>query len=163
MAANLPPNATPKVVEVEAAEAPRITSDIQRVGEAMLRRHGVDPQKVGDAEREYLRTVGIDADTYERKALTWGGAIAEFGKPVGPRLYNEVHTTAFGPVPPGRNDINLMSLEDQWMTPRRSNPALQDFETDQEFEERKQKFKARRERVKKLIAAAEAEAEKGGK
>lgn len=128
-----------------------------RAGEAMLRRHGIDPAKVGEEEVEKLRNLGIDANTYERKALTWAGAIQEFGKPNGPRLYNEVHVAGFGPVPPGKNDINLMSLEDKWMSPRKAD------ETDEDFEARKKKFIARRERVHRLIAAAEQEAAKGGK
>jgi hypothetical protein len=129
-----------------------------RAGEAMLRRHGiVNPAKVSEEEVEKLRKLGIDANTYERKALTWAGAIQEFGKPLGPRLYNEVHVAGFGPVPPGRNDINLMSLEDKWMSPRK------DEETDEEFEARKKKFVARRERVHQLIAAAEQEVAKGVK
>lgn len=128
-----------------------------QAGEAMLRRHGVDPKKVGEEEVEKLRQLGIDANTYERKALTWAGAIQEFGKPIGPRLYNEVHVAGFGPVSPGRNDLNLMSLEDKWMSPRKPE------ETDEEYETRKQKFIARRERVKELIAAAEKEVAKGVK
>lgn len=126
-------------------------------GEAMLRRHGINPAQVGEEEVEKLRQLGIDANTYERKALTWAGAIQEFGKPIGPRLYNEVHVAAFGPVPPGKNDINLMSLEDKWMSPRKPD------ESDEEYETRKQKFTARRERVKELIAAAEKEVAKGVK
>lgn len=126
-------------------------------GEAMLRRHGIDPANVGQEEAEKLRKVGIDADTYERKALTWAGAIQEFGRPIGPRLYNDVHVAAFGPVPPGKNDINLMSLEDKWMSPRKES------ETDEDFKARKTKFVARRERVHQLIAAAEKEAAKGVK
>lgn len=126
-------------------------------GEGMLRRHGVDPAKVTEQDAEKLRSMGIDADTYERKALTWAGAIQEFGKPIGPRLYNEVHTAAFGPVSPGKNDINLMSLEDKWMSPRKPD------ESDEEFQTRKQKFTDRRERVHRLIAAAEQEVAKGVK
>ena len=128
-----------------------------RAGEAMLRRHGIDPAKVGEEEVEKLRQLGIDANTYERKALTWAGAIQEFGKPLGPQVYNAVHTAAFGPVSPGRNDINLMSLEDRWMSPRKPD------ETDEDFKARKQKFVARRERVHQLIAAAEQEVAKGVK
>lgn len=127
-------------------------------GEAMLKRHGiVDPTNVSEEEVEKLRRIGIDADTFERKALTWDGAIREFGKPIGPRLYNEVHVAAFGPISPGRNDLNLMSLEDKWMSPRKPD------ETDEEFEDRQKKFTARRERVHQLIAAAEKEAAKGVK
>lgn len=128
-----------------------------QAGEAMLRRHGIDPTKVGEEEVEKLRQLGIDANTYERKALTWTGAIQEFGKPIGPRLYNEVHVAAFGPVSPGRNDLNLMSLEDKWMSPRKPD------ETDEEYGTRKQKFTTRRERVKELIVAAEKEVAKGVK
>jgi len=128
-----------------------------RAGEAMLRRHGIDPSKVSEEEVEKLRTRGIDANTYERKALTWAGAIQEFGKPIGPRLYNDVHVAAFGPVPPGRNDINLMSLEDKWMSSQKAG------ETDEDFAARKKKFTERRERVYQLIAAAEQEAAKGVK
>lgn len=135
---------------------PNITG-ANRAGEAMLRRHGIDPAKVGEAETEKLRKLGIDADTYERKALTWAGAIQEFGKPIGPRLYNEVHVAAFGPVRPGKNDLNLMSLEDKWMSPRK------DDETDEDFAARKKKFVERRERVHRLIADAEKEAAKGVK
>jgi|SRR6185503_15060644 len=142
--------------EEKAITAAGITG-ANRAGEAMLRRHGVDPAKVGEEEIEKLRKLGIDADTYERKALTWAGAIQEFGKPIGPRLYNEVHVAAFGPVPPGKNDINLMSLEDKWMSPRK------DDETDEDFEARKKKFSARRKRVHDLIAAAEQEVAKGVK
>jgi len=128
-----------------------------RAGDAMLRRHGIDPAKVSEEEVEKLRTRGIDANTYERKALTWAGAIQEFGKPIGPRLYNDVHVAAFGPVPPGRNDINLMSLDDKWMSSQKAD------ETDEDFGARKKKFTERRERVHQLIAAAEQEAAKGGK
>ena len=128
-----------------------------RAGEAMLRRHGVDPAKVSEEDVEKLRQVGIDANTYERKALTWAGAMREFGRPIGPRLFNEVHTAAYGPVSPGRNDINLMSLEDKWMSPRKPDEA------DEDFDARKQKFTARRERVKQLIVAAEQEVAKGVK
>lgn len=128
-----------------------------RAGEAMLRRHGIDPAKVGEEEVEKLRKVGIDADTYERKALTWAGAIQEFGRPLGPQVYNQVHVAGFGPVPPGKNDINLMSLEDKWMSPRK------DDETDEDFEARSKKFTARRERVHRLIADAEQQVAKGGK
>lgn len=137
--------------------AAALTGSNRAAGEAMLRRHGIDPAKVSEEEVEKLRQLGIDANTYERKALTWAGAIQEFGKPIGPRLYNEVHVAGFGPVPPSKNDINLMSLEDKWMSPRK------DDETDEDFEVRKKKFVARRERVQQLIAAAEKEVGKGVK
>lgn len=146
-----------------AEEAPKPTASVRRAGEAMVRRHGIDPEAGDEEARESLRRVGIDADTYERKALTYQGAIREFGKPIGPRLYNEVHVAAFGPVRPGQNDINLMSLEDRWISPRRSDPSQRNFETEEEFDERKAKFTARRERVQQLIAAAEKEAAKGAK
>lgn len=145
------------MADEKIAVAANITG-ANRAGEAMLKRHGIaDPANISEEEVEKLRRLGIDADTYERKALTWAGAIKEFGKPIGPRLYNEVHTAAFGPVSPGRNDINLVSLEDKWMSPRKES------ETDEEFEARQKKFVARRERVHELIATAEKEAAKGVK
>jgi hypothetical protein len=134
-----------------------ITGANRSAGEAMLRRHGVDPARVTEEDVEKLRRVGIDAYTYERKALTWNGAIQEFGLPLGPQVFNAVHTAAFGPVPPGKNDINLMSLEDKWMSPRKND------ETDKDYEARKKKFTERRERVQQILAAAEKEAAKGVK
>jgi hypothetical protein len=96
-----------------------------------------------------LQKRGIDPDTFERKAVTYKGLLEEFGKPVGPRLYNDIAVAAFGGVPSNRADLSIMTLQDDYIMPRGRD------ESDEAFNARLQKHRARRAKVEQLIADAE--------
>jgi hypothetical protein len=73
----------------------------------------------------------------------------EFGKPVGPRLYNDIAVAAFGGVPSNRADLSIMTLQDEYIMPRGRD------ESDESFNARLEKHRARRAKVQQLIADAE--------
>ena len=98
---------------------------------------------------EALRRRGIDPDTFERKAVTWKGLLEEFGKPAGPRLYNDIAVAAFGGVPSNRADLSIMTLQDEYIMPRGRD------ESDESFNARLEKHRGRRAKVEQLIADAE--------
>lgn len=102
-----------------------------------------------DVDPQVLQKRGIDPDTFERKAVTWKGLMEEFGKPVGPRLYNAIAVAAFGGVPSNRADLSIMTLQDEYIMPRGRD------ESDEEFNARLEKHRARRAKVEQLIAEAE--------
>lgn len=104
---------------------------------------------------------GVDPDTGERKAITWVGAREEFGERAGSQLYNALAVAAFGGVQPGRPALSLMTLGSQYLRPRKRNAAGLFTETETEYARAAEKFKARGEKVTKLLADAEAEASKG--
>jgi hypothetical protein len=105
--------------------------------------------RFGKDDPEALRRRGIDPDTFERKAVTWKGLLEEFGKPVGPRLYNAIAVAAFGGVPSNRADLSIMTLQDDYIMPRGRD------ESDEVFTARLEKHRARRAKVEQLIADAE--------
>jgi hypothetical protein len=105
--------------------------------------------RFGKEDPEALRRRGIDPDTFERKAVTYKGLMEEFGKPVGPRLYNDIAVAAFGGVPSNRADLSIMTLQDEYIMPRGRD------ESDESFNARLEKHRARRAKVQQLIADAE--------
>lgn len=104
-----------------------------------------------DVDSQVLQRRGIDPDTYERKAVTYQGLIDEFGKPVGPRLYNDIAVAGWGGVPANRSDLSIMTLQDDYIMPRGRD------ESEEVFNARMEKHRAVRAKVEKLIADAEAE------
>lgn len=105
--------------------------------------------RFGKEDPKVLQGRGIDPETYERKAVTYKGLIEEFGKPVGPRLYNNIAIAAFGGVPSNRADLSIMTLQDEYIMPRGRD------ESDEVFNARLEKHRARRKKVEQLIAEAE--------
>ena len=137
-------NATaPKLTGAEIAKASAAT------GIARVRRLGFDPDKIGEVEAEQLRRLGIDSETFERKAVTYNGLIKEFGRPRGPQIYNAIAVAAFGGVQPNRNALSIETLKDRWLAPRMAN------EPDEDWAKRAEKHRAQREKVYKIIADAE--------
>ena len=118
-------------------------------GIARVSRFNIDPSKISEAQAEQLRRMGIDSETFERKAVTYNGLIREFGKPVGPQLYNAIAVAAFGGVPSNRGDLSIMTLQDEYISPRGRD------ETEEEFAARLEKHRARRAKVEQLLADAE--------
>jgi hypothetical protein len=116
---------------------------------ARVRRLGLDSNKIDEQGAERLRRMGIDSETFERKAVTYRGLIEEFGKPVGPRLYNQIAVAAFGGVPSNRADLSIETLKDEHIMPRGRD------ESDEAFNTRMQKHRDRRAKVEQLIAEAE--------
>lgn len=108
--------------------------------------------RVQGVEADKLRRRGIDPDTFERRAVTYQGLIEEFGKPAGPRLYNEIAAAAFGGAQPGHPDLSIITLEDRWISPRTPE------ESDEEFGKRLGRHRATRAKVQQLFADAEKEA-----
>ena len=96
-----------------------------------------------------LQRRGIDPETFERKAVTYKGLMEEFGRPVGPRLYNQIAVAAFGGVPSNRADLSIMTLQDEYIMPRGRD------ESEEVFNARMEKHRARRAKVEQLIAEAE--------
>lgn len=105
--------------------------------------------RFGKEDPEVLRRRGIDPDTFERKAVTYQGLIDEFGKPVGPRLYNDIAVAGWGGVPANRADLSIMTLQDDYIMPRGRD------ESEEAFNARMEKHRATRARVEQLIAEAE--------
>lgn len=103
---------------------------------------------------------GVDPDTGERKAATWEGLRAEFGERKGSRLYNDLAVAAFGGVQPGRPDLSLATLDERWFRARLKNELGDFIETEEAFGKVREKFRARIERAKKVLADAEAESAK---
>lgn len=118
-------------------------------GIARVRRLGFDPQKLGDVEAEQLRRLGIDSETFERKAVTYKGLIKEFGRPLGPQVYNGIAVAGWGGVPSNRGDLSIMTLQDQYLSPRKPD------ESEESFNARLEKHRARRAKVEKVLADAE--------
>lgn len=106
-------------------------------------------ERFGKVDPAVLQKRGIDPETYERKAVTYKGLMEEFGKPVGPRLYNDIAVAAFGGVPSNRADLSIMTLKDDYIMPRGRD------ESDDAFNARLEKHRARRAKVEQLIAEAE--------
>lgn len=102
---------------------------------------------------------GVDPDTGERKAVTWDGLRAEFGERRGSRLYNDLAIAAFGGVQPGKPDLSLITTT--LFRARMRNTQGDFIETEEAYEKVRQKFIARAEKVKKILADAESEAAKG--
>jgi hypothetical protein len=146
MAANEQVDTTASASTVTGADAKKADAN---AGIARVRRLGLDPSKIGEADAERLRHHGIDSDTFERKAVTYKGLMEEFGKPIGPRLYNDIAVAAFGGVPSNRADLSIMTLQDDYIMPRGRD------ESDEAFNARLQKHRARRKKVEHLIAEAE--------
>jgi hypothetical protein len=121
---------------------PNITGAKKTSAQRLAERFGKEDPKV-------LQRRGIDPETYERKAVTYKGLMDEFGKPVGPRLYNDIAVAAFGGVPSNRGDLSIMTLQDEYIMPRGRD------ESEEAFDARMQKHRARRAKVEKLIADAE--------
>ena len=105
--------------------------------------------RFGKEDPKVLQKRGIDPETFERKAVTYKGLMEEFGKPVGPRLYNDIAVAAFGGVPSNRADLSIMTLQDAYIMPRGRD------ESEDAFNARMAKHRARRAKVEKLIAEAE--------
>lgn len=101
---------------------------------------------------------GVDPDTGERKAVTWDGLRAEFGERRGSRLYNDLAVAAFGGVQPGRPDLSLATTV--LFRARMRNRQGDFIETEEAYENVRKKFDARAEKVRKILADAEAEAAK---
>jgi len=100
---------------------------------------------------------GVDPDTGERKAVTWDGLRAEFGEREGARLYNDLAVAAFGGVQPGRPSLSYITAIDERYFRSRHRDQFGGFtESEEDFEKARTKFRARGERVKKLMADAEA-------
>lgn len=110
-----------------------------------------DPRaaRFADQDPEALRRRGIDPDTFERKAVTWKGLLEEFGKPIGPRLYNDIAVAAFGGVPSNKADLSIETLKDEHIRAQARD------ESDESFNARLEKHRARRAKVEQLIAEAE--------
>lgn len=106
-------------------------------------------ERFGKEDPQVLQRRGIDPETFERKAVTYKGLMEEFGKPVGPRLYNDIAVAAFGGVPSNRADLSIMTLKDDYIMPRGRD------ESEEAFNTRMEKHRARRKRVEELIAEAE--------
>lgn len=105
--------------------------------------------RFGKEDPQALQRRGIDPETFERKAVTYKGLLEEFGKPVGPRLYNQIAVAAFGGVPSNRADLSIMTLQDEYIMPRGRD------ESEEAFNARLAKHRARRKKVEDLIAEAE--------
>jgi hypothetical protein len=101
---------------------------------------------------------GVDPDTGERKAVTWDGLRAEFGERIGARLYNALAVAAFGGVQPGKPDLSIVTTE--LFRARMRNTQGEFIETEEAYEKVREKFMARAEKVKKILADAEAESVK---
>jgi hypothetical protein len=105
---------------------------------------------------------GVDPDTGERKAVTWSGLREEFGEREGARLYNAVAIAAFGGVQPGKPSLSLITAIDEKHFRSRQKDQFGRFtESEDDYEKAREKFRARGERVKKLMADAEATKAKG--
>jgi hypothetical protein len=133
-----------KAVSTKTGDASGTAAGIARV-----RRFGIDPNKIGEVERDKLQSVGINPDTFERGAVTWDGLIEEFGRPVGPQLYNAIATVGWRGVPANRGDLSIETLKDRWLMPRQRK------ESEEDFNKRMEKHRATRARVDQLIAEAE--------
>lgn len=154
MARTAQPNTVAENADVANADASQLTgTEITRAvadrGIARARRLGVDPGKMDEQASERLRRMGIDSETFERKAVTYKGLMEEFGRPVGPRLYNAIAVAAFGGVPANRADLSIETLKDQHIMPRGRD------ESEESFNARLEKHRARRAKVEQLIADAE--------
>lgn len=106
-------------------------------------------QRFGKEDPQMLQRRGIDPETFERKAVTYKGLIEEFGKPVGPRLYNAIAVAGWGGVPANRSDLSIMTLQDEYIMPRGRD------ESEEAFNGRMEKHRATRAKVEQLIAEAE--------
>lgn len=85
---------------------------------------------------------GVDPVTGERKAVTLRGLEEELGdRPKALQVYNAIAVTGFGGVPHGRNDLNILSLKDEY--------------TRQDVSDERKAFKAlRRARVYDILRGA---------
>lgn len=142
----------PVIADVKVADTSTTQSSNEAVGLARVRRFGIDPAKMTEADRMKLQKRGIEPDTFERKAVTWEGLIEEFGRPVGPQLYNAIARAGWRSVPANKGDLSIETLKDQWIVPRQAK------ESEEEFNKRMAKHRETRERVERLIAEAEGSA-----
>lgn len=122
--------------------APNITGAKKTSAQRLADRFGKEDPKV-------LQRRGIDPETFERKAVTYKGLVEEFGKPIGPRLYNDIAVAGWGGVPANRADLSIATLKDEHIAPRGRD------ESEEEFNARMEKHRATRKRVEDLIAEAE--------
>lgn len=106
-------------------------------------------ERFGKEDPKVLQKRGIDPETFERKAVTYKGLLEEFGKPVGPRLYNDIAVAGWGGVPSNRADLSIMTLKDEYIMPRGADESEESFNT------RLGKHRTARTKVEQLIAEAE--------
>jgi hypothetical protein len=100
---------------------------------------------------------GVDPDTGERKAVTWDGLREEFGEREGARLYNALAVAAFGGVQPGRPSLSyITAIDEKYFRTRQKDQFGRFTESEADYDKAREKFRARGERAKKLIADAEA-------
>ena len=105
---------------------------------------------------------GVEPDTGERKAVTWAGLREEFGEREGARLYNDIAVAAFGGVQPGRPSLSyITAIDEKYFRSQQRDQFGNITESEAEFEKAREKYRARSERVKKLMADAEASKAKG--
>lgn len=105
---------------------------------------------------------GVDPDTGERKAVTWAGLREEFGDREGARLYNDLAVAAFGGVQPGKPSLSyITAIDEKYFRARQKDQFGKFTESEEEYEKAHAKFRGRGERVKKLMAEAEAAKAKG--
>ena len=100
---------------------------------------------------------GVDPDTGERKAVTWAGLREEFGDREGARLYNAIAVAAFGGVQPGRPSLSyITAIDEKYFRSRHRNQAGDFTESEDDYNKAREKFRARAEKAKKLMADAQA-------
>ena len=100
---------------------------------------------------------GVDPDTGERKAVTWAGLREEFGEREGAILYNGIAVAAFGGVQPGKPSLSyITAVDEKYFRSRQKDQFGRFTESEAEYAKALEKFQARGERVKKLLADAEA-------
>jgi hypothetical protein len=102
---------------------------------------------------------GVDPDTGERKAVTWAGLREEFGEREGARLYNDLAVAAFGGPQPGKPSLSYVTVNN--FRARHQDRFGNFTESEVDYEKAREKFIARRERAKKIMADAEAAKAKG--
>src|ERR1044072_5005780 len=96
---------------------------------------------------------GVEPDTGERKAVTWAGLREEFGDREGARLYNDLAVAAFGGVQPGKPSLSYITAIDEKYFRTRQKDQLGKFtESEEDYKKAREKFMARAERAKKLMA-----------
>lgn len=134
---------------VNAATTSGISKAQIDAGIARVRRFGVDPNKMTEADRLKLQKRGIDPDTFERKAVTWDGLIEEFGLPLGPQVFNSIAKAGWRAVPANRGDLSIETLKDRWIVPRQAK------ESEEDFNKRMAKHRETRERVERILSEAE--------
>lgn len=116
---------------------------------AKKREHGFSPE--GKAYP------GVDPDTGERKAVTWAGLRDEFGEREGAILYNSLAVAGFGGVQPGRPSLSYITgVDEKYFRSRQKNQSGDFTESEADYEKARERFRARAEKLRKLMADAEA-------